>query len=65
MKRHINIRLLSGMMLAAVASASLTGCMDDIEVTQVATEEQVGGSATATESLANGIPAYTNQAKSN
>lgn len=65
MKRHINIRLLSGMMLAAVASASLTGCMDDIEVTQVATEEQVGGSATATESLANGIPAYTNQAMSN
>ena len=64
MKKLINIKLVSGMMLAVVCSASLTGCMDDIEVTQVATEEQVGGSATATVSQANAIPAYTNQASS-
>lgn len=52
---------MSGVLLAAACTCTLTGCMDEIEVTQVATEEQVGGSTTATEALVNAMPATFNE----
>lgn len=56
-----NIRLISGLLLSVALTSSLTGCMDDIEVTQVATEEQVGSSTTALESMVSAMSASFNQ----
>ncbi len=41
-------------------SVSLTGCLDDAQLTTGATEEQLGSSAKATEALLWAMPAFTN-----
>ena len=56
-----NTRLISGLLLSVTLTSSLTGCMDDIEVTQVATEDQVGSSTTALESMVSAMSASFNQ----
>lgn len=56
-----NIRFIPGLLLSVALTSSLTGCMDDIEVTQVATESQVGGSTTALESMVSAMSASFNQ----
>ena len=55
-----NIKLMSGMLAMTLVTGTLTGCMDEIEVTQVATEGQVSGSTTATEALVQAMPASFN-----
>lgn len=57
----LNTRLISGLLLSVTLTSSLTGCMDDIEVTQVATEDQVGSSTTALESMVSAMSASFNQ----
>lgn len=47
---------MSGVLAMAAVTGTLTGCMDDIEVTQVATEEQIGSSTSATEALVQAMP---------
>ena len=55
-----NIKLMSGVLAMTLVTGTLTGCMDEIEVTQVATEGQVSGSTTATEALVQAMPASFN-----
>ena len=55
-----NIKLMSGVLAMTLVAGTLTGCMDEIEVTQVATEGQVSGSTTATEALVQAMPASFN-----
>ena len=56
-----NFKLMSGVLAVVVSSAALTGCMDEIEVTQVATEEQISNSTSATEALVQAMPATFNE----
>lgn len=56
----LNIKLMSGALAVCLAGSTLTGCMDEIEVTQVATEDQISGSTTATEALVQAMPASFN-----
>lgn len=51
---------MSGVLAMTLVTGTLTGCMDEIEVTQVATEGQVSGSTTATEALVQAMPASFN-----
>lgn len=62
--KRFNIKLMSGVLAVALAGTTLTGCMDDIEVTQVATEEQIGSSTSALEGLAQAMPAKFNSINS-
>lgn len=57
----LNIKLVTGVLAVAACSTTLTGCMDDIEVTQVATEEQISSSTSATEALVQAMPASFNK----
>lgn len=56
-----NFKLMSRVLAVVVSSAALTGCMDEIEVTQVATEEQISNSTSATEALVQAMPATFNE----
>lgn len=58
--KRFNIKLMSGVLAVALTGTTLTGCMDDIEVTQVATEEQIGSSTSALEGLVQAMPAKFN-----
>lgn len=56
MKRIITICL--GLAFTAAVSLSLTGCIDETEPTNGATEGQVGGSSQNVKALVNGLNAY-------